>query len=81
MSWDEAFANHYEEWSAHDGRRRLRPATQQMAVVELCDRVWRRDPAAAGHRQRIIGIDFSPLMLHASPVLRGCWFDLREGDM
>src|SRR5438445_2124860 len=89
MSWDEAFADHYEEWSA--------PMTADVAFyVELAreangplvglaignGRV--AIPVAQATGRRVIGIDSSPAML-AQARLRaaeaGVELDLRAGDM
>ena len=88
-SWDEAFADHYEEWSAH--------MTADVAfytdlavkadgpLVELAIGNGRvAIPVAQATGQRVIGIDASPAMLEharARAAEAGVELDLREGDM
>src|SRR5947209_7021573 len=89
MSWDEAFANRYEEWSA--------PMTADVPfyvelarrsdgpLVELAIGNGRVGiPVAQATGRRVIGIDSSPAML-AQARLRaaeaGVELDLRAGDM
>src|SRR5947207_12125320 len=89
MSWDEAFATCYEEWSA--------PMTADVAfyvdlarkadgpLVELAIGNGRvAIPVAQATGQRVIGIDSSPAMLQqarARAAAAGVKLDLREGDM
>ena len=89
MSWDEAFANHYEEWSAHmtaDVAFYVELARQADGpLVELAignGRVAISVAQATG--QRVIGIDSSPAMLaqaRARAAEAGVELDLRECDM
>src|SRR5919202_7114895 len=89
MSWDEAFANRYEDWSA--------PMTADVPfyvelareaggpLVELAIGNGRvAIPVACATGRRVVGIDSSPAML-AQARLRaadaGVELDLREGDM
>jgi SAM-dependent methyltransferase len=74
MSWDEAFAKHYEEWSAH--MTADIPFYVQLARAAI--------PVAQATGQRVIGIDTSPAMLaqaRARAAAAGVELDLREGDM
>ncbi len=89
MSWDEAFANHYEAWSA--------PMTADVAfyvalarqadgpLVELAIGNGRvAIPVAQATGRRVIGIDSSPAMLKQARLRAaeaGVELDLREGDM
>jgi SAM-dependent methyltransferase len=89
MSWDEAFARRYDEWSA--------PMTQDVAfyvglaretdgpLVELAIGNGRvAVPVAAATGRPVIGIDSSPAMLEqarARAAEAGVELDLREGDM
>jgi SAM-dependent methyltransferase len=89
MSWDEAFAVGYEEWSAH--------MTEDVAfyvglareadgpVVELAVGNGRvAIPVARATGQRVIGLDSSPAMLEqarARADSAGVELDLREADM
>jgi SAM-dependent methyltransferase len=89
MSWDEAFANRYEEWSA--------PMTADVPfyvdlakqadgpLVELAIGNGRvAIPVAKATGQRVIGIDSSPAMLalaRAGAIEAGVQLDLRQGDM
>ncbi len=89
MSWDEAFADRYEEWSAH--------MTADVAfyaglargadgpLVELAVGNGRvAIPVAQAAGRRVIGIDSSPAMLaqaRARAAEAGVVLDLREGDM
>ena len=89
MSWDEAFANHYEEWSAHmtaDIAFYVELARQADGpLVELAIGNGRvAIPVAQATGQRVIGIDSSPAMLaqaRARAAEAGVELDLREGDM
>jgi len=89
MSWDEAFANRYEEWAA--------PMTADVPfyvelageadgpLVELAIGSGRvAIPVAQATGRRVIGIDTSPAMLEqarASALDAGVQLDLREADM
>ncbi|HEV2129100.1 MAG TPA: class I SAM-dependent methyltransferase [Thermomicrobiales bacterium] len=89
MSWDEAFADRYEDWSAH--------MTADIAfyvelagaadgpLVELAVGNGRvAIPVAQATGQRVIGIHFSPAMLAKARIRAaeaGVELDLREGDM
>jgi SAM-dependent methyltransferase len=89
MSWDEEFADRYEEWSA--------PMTADVAfytdlavntggpLVELAIGNGRvAIPVAQATGQRVIGIDSSPAMLdqaRARAAEAGVELDLHEGDM
>jgi SAM-dependent methyltransferase len=89
MSWDEAFADRYEDWSAH--------MTADIAfyvglaheadgpLVELAIGSGRvAIPVAQATGRRVIGIDSSPAMLtqaRANAAAARVELDLREGDM
>jgi SAM-dependent methyltransferase len=89
MSWDEAFADRYEEWSA--------PMTADVAfyvglaraaegpLVELAIGSGRvAIPVAQATGRPVIGIDSSPAMLakaRAGAAQAGVHLELREGDM
>jgi SAM-dependent methyltransferase len=89
VSWDEAFARHYEQWSA--------PMTADIAfyvdlaraadgpLVELAVGNGRvAIPVAQATGRRVIGIDSSPAMLEqgrARAAEAGVDLDLRAGDM
>ncbi|MEV0029921.1 class I SAM-dependent methyltransferase [Nocardia sp. NPDC050793] len=89
MSWDEAFAVGYEEWSAH--------MTEDVAfyvglareadgpVVELAVGNGRvAIPVARATGQRVIGLDSSPAMLEQARIRAsnvGVVLDLRAADM
>src|SRR6476661_1675082 len=89
MSWDEAFAVGYDEWSAH--------MTEDVAfyvglaretdgpVVELAVGNGRvAVPVARATGQRIIGLDSSPAMLAQASARAhdaGVELDLRTADM
>jgi ubiquinone/menaquinone biosynthesis C-methylase UbiE len=89
MSWDEAFAHRYDEWSAdmtadvafYVGLARAADGP----LVELAvgnGRVAISVAEATG--RKVIGIDTSPAMLEQARVRAGeagVEFDLREGDM
>src|ERR1700716_3504010 len=89
MSWDEAFANCYEEWSAPmtadipfyvDLARQAEGPLVELAVGNGRVAI----PVAQATGQRVIGIDSSPAMLalargRASEA--GVDLDLRQGDM
>ena len=89
MSWDEAFSQRYDEWSA--------PMTEDVAfyvalakeadgpLVELAIGNGRvAIPVAQATGRPVLGIDSSPAMLEqarARAVAAGVELDLREGDM
>jgi SAM-dependent methyltransferase len=89
MSWDEAFADHYQEWSAHmtaDVAFYVGLARQADGpLVELAIGNGRvAIPVAQATGQPVIGIDSSPAMLaqaHARAAEVGVELDLHEGDM
>jgi SAM-dependent methyltransferase len=89
MSWDEAFANRYDEWSAHmtaDVAFYVELARQADGpLVELAIGNGRvAIPVAQATGQPVIGIDTSPAMLdqaRARAAEAGVELDLRHGDM
>ena len=89
MSWDEAYAGHYEEWSAHmtaDIPFYVALARQADGpLVELAIGNGRvAIPVAQATGQRVIGIDTSPAMLaqaRTNAAAAGVDLDLRQGDM
>jgi ubiquinone/menaquinone biosynthesis C-methylase UbiE len=89
MSWDEAFANHYDEWSASmtaDIDFYVSLALQADGVlVELAIGNGRvAIPVARATGQRVIGIDTSPAMLDQArrrATEAGVELELIEGDM
>jgi SAM-dependent methyltransferase len=89
MSWDEAFANRYQEWSAHmTADVAFYVELARMAdgpLVELAVGNGRvAIPVAQATGQRVIGIDSSPAMLEqarARATEAGVELDLRECDM
>jgi SAM-dependent methyltransferase len=89
MSWDEAFANHYDEWSAEmtaDIPFYVELATEADGpVVELAVGSGRvAIPVAQATGRPVIGIDASPAMLEqarARAIEAGVELDLRQGDM
>ena len=89
MSWDEAFADRYEDWSAHmteDIAFYVELARQADGpLVELAIGNGRvAIPVAQATGQRVIGIDSSLAMLAQARVradAAGVELDLREGDM
>src|SRR5712691_5998170 len=89
VSWDEAFADRYEEWSADmtaDVAFYVELAGQADGpLVELAIGNGRvAIPVAQATGQRVIGIDSSPPMLgqaRARAAEAGVELDLREGDM
>jgi SAM-dependent methyltransferase len=89
MSWDEAFANRYEEWSADmtaDIAFYLELALEaEGPLVELAVGNGRvAIPVAQATGRRVIGIDSSPAMLEqarARAAEAGVELDLHEGDM
>jgi ubiquinone/menaquinone biosynthesis C-methylase UbiE len=89
MSWDEAFANRYEEWAASMSADipfyvKLARAADG-PLVELAIGNGRvAIPVAQASGQRVIGIDTSPAMLERARSLAaqaGVQLDLREYDM
>lgn len=89
MSWDEAFADRYEEWSAEmtaDIAFYVGLACEAGGpVVELAVGNGRvAIPVAQAARRPVTGIDTSPAMLAQARVraaVAGVELDLREGDM
>ena len=89
MSWDEAFANHYDESSAHmtaDVAFYVELARNADGpLVELAIGNGRvAIPVAQATGRRVIGIDSSPAMLKQARVRAaeaGVELDLREGDV
>jgi SAM-dependent methyltransferase len=89
MSWDEGFANRYEEWSA--GMTADVPFYVDLAreadgpLVELAIGNGRvAIPVAQATGRRVIGVDTSPSMLaqaSARAAAAGVELDLREEDM
>jgi SAM-dependent methyltransferase len=89
MSWDEAFAARYEQWSA-DMTADV-PFYVELAraadgpLVELAVGNGRvAIPVAQATGRRVVGIDSSPAMLdqaRAGAAAAGVKLDLREGDM
>jgi SAM-dependent methyltransferase len=89
MSWDEAYAERYDEWSAHmtedvpfyvDLARQADGPLVELAVGNGRVAI----PVALATGQRVIGIDRSPLMLaqaRDAAAAAGVELDLREGDM
>ena len=89
MSWDETYADRYDEWSAHmtadvpfyAGLARAADGP----LVELAIGNGRvAIPVAQATGQRVIGIDSSPAMLRqarARAAAAGVDLELREGDM
>jgi ubiquinone/menaquinone biosynthesis C-methylase UbiE len=89
MSWDEAFAHRYDEWSAHEtadiafyvelARKANGP------LVELAIGSGRvAIPVAQATGRRVIGIDASPAMLEQARTRAAearVELDLHEGDM
>jgi SAM-dependent methyltransferase len=89
VSWDEAFAKHYDEWSAEmtaDVAFYLELArAADGPIVELAVGNGRvAIPIAQATGKPVIGIDTSPAMLEQARVRAkelGVELDLREGDM
>jgi SAM-dependent methyltransferase len=89
VSWDEAFADRYDEWAAHmteDVAFYVELARESAGpIVELAIVNGRvAIPVAEATRRPVIGIDTSPAMLehaHARAVEAGVELDLRLGDM
>ncbi len=89
MSWDEAFADRYEEWSARmtaDIAFYVQLAVETDGpLVELAIGNGRvAIPVAQATGKRVIGIDMSPAMLDQARTRAadaGVELDLREGDM
>jgi SAM-dependent methyltransferase len=89
MSWDEAFANRYAEWSAHmtaDIPFYVELARQADGlIVELAVGSGRvAIPVAQAIDRRVIGIDSSPAMLEqarARAAEARVELDLRQGDI
>jgi SAM-dependent methyltransferase len=89
MSWDEAFADRYEEWSAsmtHDVPFYVALAREADGpIVELAVGNGRvAIPVAQATGRPVLGIDTSPAMLaqaRANAAGAGVELELREGDM
>jgi SAM-dependent methyltransferase len=89
MSWDEAFARRYDEWSAHmteDVPFYVGLAREADGpIVELAVGNGRvAIPVARATGRRVIGIDSSPAMLELAREAAtgaGVELDLHEGDM
>src|SRR5262247_2020093 len=89
MSWDEAFASHYDDWSAHmtaDVAFYISLALQADGpLVELAIGNGRvAIPIAQATGRRVIGIDSSPAMLAQArqrAAEAGVDIELREGDL
>jgi ubiquinone/menaquinone biosynthesis C-methylase UbiE len=89
MSWDEPFASHYDDWSAHmtaDVAFYVSLALQADGpLVELAIGNGRvAIPIAQATGRRVIGIDSSPAMLDQArrrAAQAGVELELREGDM
>jgi ubiquinone/menaquinone biosynthesis C-methylase UbiE len=89
VSWDEAFASRYDEWSAEmtaDVAFYVELARKADGpVVELAVGNGRvAIPVALATGRRVIGIDFSPAMLEQARVRAAeadVWLELREGDI
>ena len=89
MSWDEAFADRYDQWSAHmtadiafyvDLARQADGPLVELAIGNGRVAI----PVAQATGRRVIGLDFSPAMLdqaRARAAEAGVQLDLREGDM
>jgi ubiquinone/menaquinone biosynthesis C-methylase UbiE len=89
MSWDEAFANCYDEWAAHMTEdvafyvglaRSARGPLVELAVGNGRVAI----PVAQATGRRVVGIDISPAMLAQArerAAEAGVELDLREGDM
>lgn len=88
-TWDEAFADQYEDWSAHmtadvgfyvDLARKADGPLVELAIGNGRVAI----PAARATGRRVIGIDSSPAMLaqaRARAAEASVELDLREGDM
>jgi hypothetical protein len=89
MSWDEAFASHYDEWSAHMTADIAfyvsLPLQADGPLVELAIGNGRvAIPIAQATGQRVIGIDSSPALLDQArrrAAAAGVELALLEGDM
>jgi ubiquinone/menaquinone biosynthesis C-methylase UbiE len=91
MSWDEGFADRYDEWAAHMTEDvafyvgLARAAAPAGPVVELAVGNGRvAIPVARAVGRPVIGIDSSPAMLAQARVAAaaaGVTLDLRFGDM
>jgi ubiquinone/menaquinone biosynthesis C-methylase UbiE len=89
VSWDEAFADRYQEWSAEmtadiafyvDLARRANGPLVELAVGNGRVAI----PVAQATGQQVAGIDSSPAMLQQAQALAtaaGVQLDLRQGDM
>lgn len=89
MTWDDGFASHYAEWSAHmtaDVPFYVALAREADGpVVELAVGSGRvAVPVARAIERTVVGIDLSPAMLaqaEAAAEKAGVTLDLRQGDM
>ena len=91
MTWDEAFSNHCDEWSAQMTAdvafyvELAQEAEAEGPLVELAIGDGRvAIPVAQATGRRVIGIDSSPAMLdraRARAIAADVELDLREGDM
>src|SRR4029434_2874231 len=89
MSWDEAFAKHYEEWSAHMTADipfyvQLARAAEGLLVELAVGNGRVAIPVAQATARPVIGIDTSPAMLEqarARAAATGVELELHEGDM
>ena len=89
MTWDEIYAERYEEWSAHMtadiafySQLAVQAGGPLVGVAIGNGRV--AIPVAHATGQRVLGIDSSPAMLaqaRARAAEAGVQLDLREGDM
>ncbi len=89
LSWDEAFAHRYAEWSAHmtadipfyvELARKAEGPLVELAVGNGRVAI----PVAQAIGRTVIGIDSSPAMLaqaRSRAAEAGVELDLREGDM
>lgn len=89
MSWDEAYADRYEEWSAHmtedipfyvDLARAAEGPVVELAVGNGRVAI----PVALATGRSVIGVDVSPAMLRQARTRAagaGVQLDLRQGDM
>jgi ubiquinone/menaquinone biosynthesis C-methylase UbiE len=89
-SWDEAYAERYEEWSAHMTADipfyvQLAREAGEGAIVELAVGNGRvAIPVAEATGRKVIGIDRSPVMLaqaRAAAADAGVDLELRDGDI
>jgi SAM-dependent methyltransferase len=89
MSWDEAFARHYDRWSAHmTADIPFYVGLAQAAdgpIVEIAVGNGRvAIPVAQATGRSVIGVDSSPSMIDQARIAAdeaGVTLDLRQGDM